>query len=172
MKVIEVGFSRPKSKTAIFGKIIQLVQGTPFSHVYIKIYWKTPDENLIYQASGNKVNFETESHFKTHAEIINEFRFEIEDDNYTSLTKFICENLSKPYSMLGVIGLGIKILAYKLGCNIKNPLKDGAMSFFCSEIGDLALQRASIDLKLDPEEAGPKEVYEALLKYYPAKEIQ
>lgn len=162
MKKIVLGFSTSRGKIALYSRLIRYVQGTPFSHVYIKLDWE--GQTLIYQASGLKVNFETEQSFLTHSLPIAEFDLEVSGEAYTRFAHYVCEQLGKPYDFLGAIALGVKLLVKRMGITIKNPFASGHDAYFCSELASEALDEAGLCLGVVPEEAGPKEVYEALIK--------
>lgn len=163
MKQIVVGFSKAKSKYALFSKLIMHVQSTPFSHVYIKMPWKAASANLIYQASHTSVNFESETHFLIHAEVVEEFNLEISDESYIKIAKYVMENLNKSYSMAQVFGLLFKFI----GLTRSNQFKNGSDAFVCSELINGLLSKADIlDTFEYNEEVGPKEVNEFLRNKY------
>jgi len=166
MKVITFGFSAAKSKFAVYSRLIRWAQGTEFSHVYMKIHWTAADQDLIYQASGLSVNFEPQWHFDTHARTVQEFPIEISDECYAKFTKALCAQLSKPYSIKGVLGLAIRLFAAVFKRDINNPFPDGHDSEFCSKLAVYLVQQSgAFKLTLDPENTGPKEFFEALQAY-------
>lgn len=163
MKKVTVGFSKATSPYAIFSKAIRWGQGTSFSHVYLKISWAAADAGLIYQASGNSVNFESEEHFKTHATVVKEFELDISDEHYKKIAKYVVANLNKPYSLCQILGMTYVLVAKKLGIETKNPYKNRTDAFVCCELIQGVLSEADISFPFDPEDVGPKELFDFLV---------
>jgi hypothetical protein len=165
MKTVTFGFSKAKSKTALFSKAICWAQGTPFSHVYIKFNWAASGSNLIYQASAHAVNFETEWHFNGHAQIVHEVSFDVADECWQRVAHFIVDNLGKPYSILQIAGFAFKLLGAKLGIKCIKPIRNGKDQFICSELGAEVFRLLGNAEHLDSENTTPKDLYDLLMAY-------
>lgn len=144
--------------------LIRKVQGTPFSHVYTRVYWPSAGQDIIYQASGTKVNAESFTHFQTHSKIVAEFTFAVELEVWEKIARFMISQIDKPYSMKEILGLAVRILGFKLGLKIANPFQDGPASYVCSELGADIYKLINPASTLEPEQIGPKELYESLCK--------
>jgi uncharacterized protein YycO len=164
MKIVTFGFSRAKSKAALFSRAIMWAQGTTFSHVYIRFNWPAASSDLIYQASKSAVNFETPMTFDHHAQIVHECSFVVSDDAWKNIAKFIVANLGKPYSLKEICGFALKIIGAKLGYKFANPAKNGRDEFICSELAADLFKSNIMPLDIDVEDVGPKEFYEILIK--------
>lgn len=129
MKSIYIGFSKPKKFMPIYSWIIRLVEGTPFSHVYVRSSTKY-GVGLIYQASGTSVNFQSEVYFYHKAEVINEFEFEVSDQAFDAYMRFALLRVGAPYGIMQAIGIGLSSL---LGFD-ENPFGSGRSKYVCSEL--------------------------------------
>jgi len=165
MKTVVIGFSRPRSKK-LFSEAIMWMQKTNFSHVYVKVEWPSAERELVYQASGLQVNFESWNHFQTHAYSVAEFKIDLTEESYKQVAKYICDNLNKPYSMKQVFGMFLLCLGKRFGIKISNPYKNRHDAFICSEVGADVLETGNIDLGEDSEDVGPRELYEFLETNY------
>lgn len=161
MKSIIIGFSRPRSKK-VFSEAIMRMQRTNFSHVYVKIDWPSADRQLVYQASGLQVNFESWNHFQTHAHSVAEFKLDMNEDAYSKIATYICDNLNKPYSMKQILGMFFLCLGKRFEISVTNPYKNRHDAFICSEIGADILKTGNIDIGSDSEDVGPKELFDFL----------
>lgn len=161
MRSIIIGFSKPKTRK-IFSEAIMWMEQSNFSHVYIKIDWPSADRQLVYQASGLQVNFESWSYFQTHAHSVAEFNIDITEEVYKKIATYLCDNLNKPYSMKQVYGMFFVCLGKRMNITITNPYKNRHDAFICSEIGADILKEANIDVGTDSEDIGPKELFDFL----------
>jgi len=171
MVKIIIGFSRARSKTALFSKGIMWAQGTPFSHVYIKLNWKAINKLLIYQASGLQVNFESWDHFQTHAVAVSEFEIDVSDETYKKIASFMYDQLNKPYSIKQILGMCCVLFGQKFNLKIENPYKNRSDAFVCSELVIDIIKTAGITIEGDPEDMGPLEVFNFLHENFADKLI-
>lgn len=162
IKTVIIGFSKDRRKFAIFSRLIQWVQSTPFSHVYTKVFWPSANEDIVYQASGTQVNAKAYSYFIQGEEVVAEFTFVVQEETWQRIAKFMVANINKPYSIKEVAGLALRILGFKLGLDVPNPFHDGPASFVCSELGADIYKLINPEFALNPEQIGPKELYDAL----------
>jgi hypothetical protein len=132
MDSIIVGFSTPKSGFQPFSWLIRLAYLSPFSHAYVRIQLDELDENIVFQASGLVVNFIGESLFDTKENIYKEFTFSIKDKK--KLLQFAVNQLGKPYSVTGILGMAVVRLGQLIGVKINNPFQYDQTSDFCSEL--------------------------------------
>ncbi len=84
MEKIYLGFS--KHNGSIISKTIQLAEGTEYSHFYIRKVSKYGE--YIYQASGISVNFMNIEVFKKSNTIIEEYEFELNEQDKEKLLAF------------------------------------------------------------------------------------
>lgn len=138
MPQIIVGFSRHPG-FAPLSWLICAVEGTPYSHAYIKIRSESLDRTLIYQATGIGVYFVGENHFNQVAIPIEEYVFEISDDARKRFLQKAIDKTGMPYGKLQILGIGIMRLAALFGKRISNPFKDGNAAYVCVELTDEAL---------------------------------
>lgn len=132
MDKIIVGFSKPKNWFEPFSWLIRLVYLSPFSHAYIRIQLDVLDENIVFQASGLVVNFIGESLFDSKEDVYKEFTFPI--NNKKAFLQFAINQLGKPYSISGVLGMGLVRIGQLIGVKINNPFQYDQTSDFCSEL--------------------------------------
>lgn len=163
IKLIQVGFSRPKAKFVPFADAIRAVLGTPFSHVYIKFKTDSFDRVLIYQASGLLVNFIGESRFAVEENVITEFSLEVSEDTFIKTVQFAIDNAGVPYGISQIFGiLYVKALAL-FGVKAKNPFRNGNSNYVCSElVAQILKEIIGLDVQYDLDLITPKEVYELL----------
>lgn len=135
MKQIIIGFSQPKCFFPWFSWLIRAIEGTSFSHTYVKTYSLTADCWLIYQAGGSQVNFMSEKQFDNTARIIKEFTFEISEESHRNYIRWAVRNAGLPYGLKTVLGI-LLVRVFNLK---KNPLGDGEKTLFCAELSRIAL---------------------------------
>lgn len=161
MKTITIGFSVSNSKYSIFSRAICYVQKTPFSHVYTRFNWPAAGADIVYQASGLQVNFESFARFQSHSTPIAEFTFQVSDFTWHRIAAFMLNRLSRPYSVKSILGLFLKMT----GIRKTNIIKDGPDAYVCSELAEDIGTLIGVPFKISSEESGPKEVYEALVAW-------
>lgn len=126
MKVY-IGFSR--HKTGILSSLIRKVQGTEYSHVYIRRDSKYGE--YVYQASGLQVNFMNINTFLEANVVCEEYEFDIPEDKHDDLIRFCIKYAGKPYGTKQLIKMCLKELGFKVSKGDKDE------SFVCSELGGL-----------------------------------
>lgn len=160
MRTIKIGFSKSKKKFAIFSWLIRLFDKSEFSHVFIKWNMKS-GKPIIYQASGHTVNFVGNKRFEIDNQIVYEFDFEIEDDQFDKFLDWAVDESGAPYSIRSVIGIAIAKL-FKLK---KNPL-GGSDSFICSKLAGYFFDVYIADMVNDNQisKMTPKDVYKLCIE--------
>ena len=161
MATVTIGFSKSSSKFAPFSWIIKLVQGTPYSHAYLKIHRDDINRDVYYQASHDLVNFMSSTQFNNEETIIKEIDFEFTDSDKIKLSQFMYDQLGKPYAVSEILGLLCVVLCAKIGIKIQNPVQDGTSQFYCSELVSYFLSQCDgITLPKDLADMTPKDLYE------------
>jgi hypothetical protein len=156
MKKVVIGFSRPK-KCSLLSKLIMKVQGTPYSHIYVKFYSASLNRELIYQASGLQVNFVGSIFFYDHHIAVKEFELEISDEVHLEALRFAVDKAGTPYSIKQLFS----ILAYML--TGKLLFRDGREAYVCSElIGEMLAEKIKITINKDLDIVIPKDIYNIL----------
>lgn len=161
MEQIIIGFSKSSKRFAPFSWLIMWAESVPYSHVYMKFYSKSLDENIIYQASHTMVNFMNESNFDAEENVIQEFQFQISSELRNKIMKFCVQNSAKPYGTLSILGLVYVQAAGWLGFKVINPVNDNENSFFCSElISTMLKQCTTVKIVGDLDSITPKDIYQ------------
>lgn len=159
---IIIGFSKPK-KFHILSWLIQKIDRTEFSHVYLKIHSKSIQRDLIYQASGLSVNFCGIRIFNDKNESIIEFIIIITPEEKIEILKLAVDLAGKPYGMKELIGIGIVRFLGLFNKKIKNPYADGSKTYICSELAATILLKLNFKFE-ELDSVTPKEIYEKLSK--------
>ena len=130
MRKIHIGFSKPAKRIfPIYSWLIRLIEGTKFSHVYVR-HGTHYGISIVYQASGTQVNFTNGLLFFNKNEVIKEFTFDATDEYFDKYMTFALKNVGKPYGVLQVFGIAIYSL---LGLK-KIPFASGQAAYVCSEL--------------------------------------
>lgn len=158
MATVSIIFSTQKSKLSP-STLIRLVECTPYSHVAIKVHSDKLDRSLIYQANGHGVWFIGEPAFLQENIIIDEFVFEITEEQKTKLLQFAIDNSGKSYGFLQLLGIGYQYLTAMLGNRQSNPFKDGSQSYICVE---LVAEALDIGSPCKREEMGLRDLHDLL----------
>lgn len=132
MEKIYIGFS--KRANNLFSRAIELAEGTKYSHVYIRR--KSKYGEYVYQASSLQVNFMNIKTFIEESIIVEEYEFNIPDNDKIKLLKFFIKYVGRKYSILEIFQISLILLAKKFGINLKFK-GDGNKTFICSELGAL-----------------------------------
>jgi len=159
MKTVSIGFSRP-SKWKLLSWIIRKVQGTDYSHVYLRFHSDSLDRDLIYQASGLQVNFVGKTLFEKDHIAVKEFDLQISDEAHKKALQFAVDTAGMPYSIKQLFG----ILVYSL--TGKRVLQDGRSAYVCSElVAQMLSEDLGITITKDLDIVTPKDVYNILETY-------
>lgn len=130
MEKIYIGFSRHNSSA--LSKIIRLVEGSEYSHVYIRRQSKYGE--YVYQASGLQVNFMNIDIFNKNNVTVEEYEFELSDDKREKLIAFFIKYAGASYSVKSLFKILAMIGCERIGYNLKLQ-GDGTETFICSELG-------------------------------------
>jgi hypothetical protein len=138
-----------------FSWILQKFQRCPYTHVAIRFHFL--ERTLIVHANAFRVNIETPKIFNKGHKIL---KVKVIECSKITFLKYFLEHAGKQYGYFTIIGMGIQRLF-----NTKNYLKDDSKTFVCSEFVIRFLQKIiGMNLGLDNERDGPKELFEALQK--------
>lgn len=164
MEGVIVGFSKPK-KWKPFAWLIMQAYDIPYNHVYVRFYSEFYERNLIYQASGTKVNFMGEDLFLQDNDVIAEFELSITNEQKKAMIQFAIDSCGQAYGIKAVVGLAWVRICEWFGKVVKNPFRDGKTTYVCSELGAYILENyAHLKLPKNYEDITPKDLYECLLK--------
>lgn len=169
MAQLKLGLSK-RSSFNLVSKLITIVQGTPYSHAYVKIPMAQFDREIIFQASGFAVNFEAETLFNSQDTIVEEYEYDISDDTMTQVVQFALDQVGKPYSMLEFIGFGWILVCQIFGKKVVNPFGNSGSSYICSVLVATVLQDIGDSVTGDISSVSPKDL-EPLLKKYATKQL-
>lgn len=159
MKKITIGFSTPKNKKLpLFSWIIKAYEGTPFSHVYIR--WQTKYGSwLCYHAASTVIHFQGEHAFNEHIKPVEEFEFEISNEDFDKLMEFCIKYAGADYAIWEVLSIPL----WDAGI-VTNDSND-PWSQYCAELICRALASfGSMDLTQSPDRVKLKEVYSFVKK--------
>lgn len=136
MEKIYIGFSF--NKTSFLSKAIKFIEGSKYSHVYIRRESKYGQ--YVYQASGLAVNFCNIDIFLDHNQVVEEYEFELPDDKKDELISFFIKYAGAEYQLSSLFKLLGIIACRRIGINLQ--LKgEGDKEFICSELGALFIER-------------------------------
>lgn len=140
MDTITLGFSRPSKLwlPPLFSWAIMLFDWSNFSHTYIRFHSDSYDRDLVYQASGLKVNFIGWKMFQSEEVVVREFVIPVAAAAKLKVVQFAIDNVGKPYSLGAVLGIIVVKIAGLFGHKIKNPISQ--QGYFCSELAALILE--------------------------------
>jgi len=164
---IIIGFSKAKGCMPI-SKAIMLVEGTTYSHAYIKVYNKHFNDIDIYQASKGMVNHITEKVFLQHNEIIKEYKIPISQSKKLETVNFLRQRLGLPYSIRTMLAIFIIGRLKKIGIkwSLFNKMFDGEKAYICSELVARVLKDCNIiPVNIEVDKATPKQVMTILEEY-------
>lgn len=143
MEKIYIGFSTHTGN--LLSKTIQLVEGSNYSHVYIRRVSKYGE--YVYQASGLSVNFMNIDIFKEHNVIVEEYEFELDDSKKEKLLSFFIKYAGAPYELKSLFKILAIIAAKRIGKDLKFQ-SDGTKEFICSELGAFFCEEI-LDIKIE-----------------------
>ncbi len=157
MANITIGFSRPKTWKP-YAWLIMKLYNTSYDHVYIKFYSESYQRELIYQASGIRVNFMSHEIFFNDNICIAEFDIGVSEEDKKKTIQFAIDNCGKPYGIKAAIGLGIVRICEMFGKTIKNPLDDGQKTYVCCELAAQILINIGYKFNKDVDNISPKDL--------------
>lgn len=163
MDSITIGFSRPKGGFQPFSWLIRLAYWSAFSHAYIRFNMPRLGD-VVFQASGLKVNLIGRTLFDSKEDIYKEFTLPISIKKKNELIKFAVDQLGKPYNIKGIFGMAFVRIGQLLGLKWHSPFSYNESSAFCSEIVAKILEKyEDIDLGNVADDS-PQAVYSVLEK--------
>jgi hypothetical protein len=166
MKTLTIGFSKAKSKYAILSHLIRLIEGTPFSHVYITWNSSWLDLQVIYHAAGMMVHFTTSEHFVQKALIVDEFEIQLSDEAFKHIIQESMRKAGSGYSLSQLVYITI----FRTCSALKIPTswipKNGRKVYVCSElVADILKDNISINFSKDLDFVTPSDIYSELIKH-------
>lgn len=166
MRKISIGFSRPKGhKFPIFSWLVQLMEGTEYSHVYVRWHSQYLEKDLVYEASGTMVHFTEGSRFDRKAETLHVYELQIEEEQYKRLVQRAMDYCGAPYGLKQVFGIAWVKLARVFGKDIKNPFSDGKATWICSELVNDLLMDLGMCTGISADNVTPRDIQEYLSKF-------
>lgn len=148
MKTILIGFSRP-IKWKPFAKAIMWVDKTNYDHAYIEFPSMSWGVSFIYQSSGTRTNFMSDTYFDSINTDVEVYEIDLPDDIYTKIGKMCVEREGRPYPVVEILGKAYVALVYiALGKKIKNPFP--SVDTDCiSEVAYLLTNGLGVEVPLD-----------------------
>lgn len=134
MKQITIGFSKANTSFPIFSWLILWALKTPYSHVYLKYSDDYTKRVVYYQASHTLVNYMGEATFLSQETVIQEYVFNVSDDNFLAIQRFAIDNAGKPYGVMEIFGLAYVLICAKLGLKVNNPFKEAGTTWICDQL--------------------------------------
>jgi len=159
---ITIGFSTAKTRNP-FSWLIRRVEGTPYSHCYIKYYSQKYDLWLVYHASHTSIHFMSYDRFLLKSKIIKEYELEISTEARDNLIKNGIKKAGIPYGALEILGmLTARLMRLWFNLKIKNFLADNQKTQVCSELLYYDLKEFVDFGDFNPELDGPKKIEKAI----------
>jgi hypothetical protein len=151
--------------------VIMLAQRFWASHCYLRFQARGIDRELIYQASGMKVNFCGGLKFNHQVRVMREFEIELSDETYKRVMQFCVDHAQDDYGVLTLLGIGYVTVASWFGRKVANPWPGGVDRWVCSRLVAILLRDvAGLAIHGDVETMGPKEI-NAILEALPGARI-
>ena len=163
MPNLVIGFSTPK-KFHHFSWLISTICKTKYSHSYIKLTSESIGRDLIYQASGFKVNFIGSKSFYEQNTVCIEYTLQITEEQKVKLLQKAIDLCGSSYSLKEVFGLLlVKVVRVVFSKHINNPFNDEA-KWFCAElVGELLTDLGILNLdKAHLSNLEPKDIADLL----------
>jgi hypothetical protein len=162
MQTLTIGFSKAKSKWKILSTLIRWLEGTEFSHVFIRWNSEYLQRDVIYQASGSMVHFMEGKRFDSINQTVDKFDILLSDATRKKVIQFAMDQAGAPYSVKQLVGLGLAKLMNSLGFKGSNPFKDGRSHYICCELVAEVLIELGYSISQNLDEITPKDIYELL----------
>lgn len=153
MHTVTIGFSKSKKPCAIGSKLIRWYMKTPYSHVYLKFKSTSLNRTLIYEAVGSGVRFIGESKWKEHAEEVQAFDIQINNDKYLELLQYCVDNAGAEYGFMQNIGIVLAGL-------FKEKFNRFTKGMNCSENTYNIADLLGIEIGKDKNIVTPKDLYD------------
>lgn len=115
-----------------------LFDWSSFSHAYIRFHSDSYDRDLVYQASGLRVNFIGWKMFLSKEIIVKEFTIPVSPETKQRVIQFALDNVGTPYALGTAFGIIIVRIAALFGKKIKNPVNQ--LGYFCSELVAIVME--------------------------------
>ena len=165
MKQITVGFSKACTFFPIFSWLIMLTEGTPYSHVYIKVTDTEAKIPLVYQASHSFVNSMGETMWASQETVIQEFNFQVSDVSYQKIKAFSIAQLGVPYGVLSIVGLAWVQMLKCVGISATNPFRDNGQTYVCSQFVSTILESCeNVSISENINNITPKDLFAIVQK--------
>lgn len=167
MKKITVVLTKRKNNFNLLSWIIRFIEHTEFSHIGFVITNST-GRKFIYEASGFTVKFNNYNLFNDVNLYIKQYELELSSEQQQKFIDICLDNLGRPYSIKGLIGL-LFVRLFKLK---SNPFKDQADSFVCSELAAFIIKEFYPEAlyNYDLDTVGLKEI-DRIIKTIALKEL-
>ena len=124
---ITIGAPR-NTQCKIGSKLIQLWQGTNYSHVYAKWHLNTQERDIVFQASHGMVHQIALNNFLKDNTVVKEFILELSDDQFKKFSQKCIDLCGMKYSKLELIQIFIDDITHQA---IKTEDQKG---YICSEL--------------------------------------
>lgn len=115
----------------ILSWIIQLVEGTDYSHVVIKVDAGV-NRKFVYHSHFNGVGFLSKKLYNKKYKAVQVHEFSMTKEERKKLITYFLDNAGESYPTAELLGVLIVRIASRFGFSIKNPL--GSSKMFCSEL--------------------------------------
>lgn len=154
MNTVVIGFSKAKSKWLFLSPLIQWVEDTPYSHVYVRFTDYVTGRELVFEASLGMVHFCTFDSMKVGNDIIEEYAVRIDDLQYRKLWNFMLNRLELKYGFMELLWIGLKKLT---GRQVSKG--DGEQTQICSELAARVCEALGIKVPGNLDYISPKELH-------------
>lgn len=143
--MIVFGFSRAKSNLNFGSWIIRKVQGTSYSHTYVKWHDQMTDKWVIYQATGKGgVGYVTEENFARHSIIIKEFACANDPFEFSNAMKYCQNNSGQDYGFFQLVGILYAKTVKWIGGRVDNPFPQGQVC--CETVAVLLMDHFGVQM--------------------------
>lgn len=157
MSSVVFGFTtKPRN---LLSALIRAEQGTPYSHVFIKMH--VFERDLVFQATLPYVGLWSAPLFYAAESVVEEIEVPCSSAELIGMLQFCIDNCGKSYAYAKLFGILWKRWMADLGKNVKNPYDNGDKTEECAELGALALTKVlGLQTTDDLESVGPKWVHD------------
>lgn len=168
--IISVGTSKSKNNN-LLSKIIMMIEGTNFSHVFVSWKCEFIDRRKVYEAIGSGSRKISNTRFKEQSQVVDIYHFEVTEEDLRKIDQYTHDESGTPYGFKHLVGIGImrmknmfkRIMGKK--ANATNPFRDKHYSQICVEAGAYVIELAiKKEIPGNIENYGLKEFKEFLEK--------